>query len=224
MDTVTPSPRGPSGDHPTPRVPAGVDAPRFLDAIARIDAANALDPTTLVFHGVARPKELAHAELATDWAWRLSLAAGHEPSEALLLAARAHHIERWTVPRERYPDGRTGYLRWRTGLYQLHAGRAAAILEACGYPSDTIEATARIIRKEQLRTNPDAQALEDALCLVFLETQLNLDWQRIDDDKMVEVLRKTWRKMSQAGHDAALSLELDERARAIVARALEVSA
>ncbi|MCC6237493.1 MAG: DUF4202 domain-containing protein [Dehalococcoidia bacterium] len=202
------------------RAPAGVDAARFLDAIARIDAANAQDPTTIVVRGAVRPKELAHAELATEWAWRLREASGTPPSEALLLAARAHHIERWTVPRASYPDGRAGYLQWRTGLYQFHASRAAQLLAEAGYDAATIEATSKVIRKERPRGNPDAQALEDALCLVFLETQLNLDWRRIDDDKMVEVLRKTWRKMSQAGRDAALGLQLDERERAIVARAL----
>ncbi len=167
-----------------------------------------------------RPKELAHAALATEWVWRLREAAGGVPSEALLLAARAHHIERWTVPRDRYPDGRAGYLEWRTGLYRAHAARAAQLVAEAGYDAATIEATAKVIRKERLRGNPDAQTLEDALCLVFLETQLQLDWRRIDDDKMVEVLRKTWRKMSQAGRDAALGLQLDARERAIVARAL----
>ncbi len=197
--------------------------PRFIEAIARIDAANALDTTRIVVHGVFRPKELAHAELATDWAWRLTEAAGATPSEPLLLAARAHHIERWTVPRDSYPDGRAGYLRWRTGLHRFHADRAAEILASVGYDAATIEATAAVIRKERPRSNADSQTLEDALCLVFLETQLELDWERIDDQKMVDVLRKTWRKMSPAGRAAALGLELSDRARSIVGRALEAT-
>jgi hypothetical protein len=206
------------------RLPPGIEAGRFLDAIARIDAANAQDPTTLVFRGVTHRTLLLHAELATGWAWRLREAQGDTPSEPLLLAARAHHIERWTVPRSSYADGRAGYLRWRTGLHQFHARRAAELLEAAGYDPATIEATARVIRKERPRSNADSQALEDALCLVFLETQLDMDWERIDDDKMVEVLRKTWRKMSPVGRDAALALQLGERAHAIVARALGAGA
>lgn len=201
-------------------MPQGVQNERFLDAIARIDAANALDPNRINSHGVMAPKELAHASLATDWAWRLREVDGEVPSEALLLAARAHHIERWLVPRDSYPDGRAGYLRWRTGLHEFHARRAAAILESCGYDAETVRATMAVIRKERPRANRDVQALEDALCLVFLETQLELDWARIDDDKMVEVLRKTWGKMSNAGRDAALALTLSPRARSIVERAL----
>lgn len=205
------------------RVPPGADPARFIEAVRRIDATNELDPTRIVVRSVERPKELAHAELATEWTWRLREAEGAAPSEALLLAARAHHIERWLVPRETYPDGRTGYLKWRTGLHGFHAGRAAELLRESGYDATTIEAVARVIRKERPRANRDSQALEDALCLVFLETQLELDWERIDDDKMVEVLRKTWRKMSPAGCDAALALDLGPRARAIVARALGAS-
>lgn len=202
------------------RVPAGIAPERFIEAVRRIDAANSHDPTRIVVRGLERPKELAHAELATEWAWRLRDVEGSEPSEALLLAARAHHIERWLVPRETYPDGRAGYLKWRTGLHRFHADRAAALVRESGYDESTIEAVGRIIHKERPKANRDSQALEDALCLVFLETQLELDWQRIDDDKMVEVLRKTWRKMSTAGRDAALALDLGERAGAIVARAL----
>ncbi|MFN8639743.1 MAG: DUF4202 domain-containing protein [Dehalococcoidia bacterium] len=202
------------------RLPPGIEDGRFLEAIGRIDAANALDPNRITSRGMEAPKELVHAALATGWAWRLREVDGDVPSEPLLLAARAHHIERWLVPRSAYPDGRTGYLRWRTGLHDFHARRAAAILESCGYDHPTIGETMAVIRKERPRANRDSQALEDALCLVFLETQLELDWARIDDDKMVDVLRKTWRKMSGAGRDAALALTLSPRARAIVERAL----
>lgn len=206
------------------RVPAGVEAGRFLEAVRRIDAANALDPTRIAVCGVKRPKELGHAELATEWAWRLREVEGEEPTEVLLLAARAHHIERWLVPRDSYPDGRAGYLKWRMGLHRFHADRAAALLSESGYDDATIEAVGRVIHKERPMANRDSQALEDALCLVFLETQLELDWSRIDDDKMVEVLRKTWRKMSPAGRDAALALDLGPRAQATVARALDAPA
>ena len=202
------------------RVPATVEPSRFVRAVALIDAVNALDPTPIVVRAIERPKELGHAELATEWVWRLREGEGGEPSEALLLAARAHHIERWLVPRASYPDGRTGYLQWRTGLHRFHADRAAEILRESGYDDEAIEAVQRVIRKERPRANRDSQALEDVLCLVFLETQLELDWERIDDDKMVEVLRKTWRKMSAAGRDAALALDLPEHASTIVARAL----
>jgi len=209
---------------PDPRFPqlsvaTVTDEARFRGAIAAIDAANGEDPNRLVVRGETRPKELAHAELLTEWVLRLR----PDASEALLLAARAHHIERWRVPRSSYPDGRQGYLSWRRALHDLHAERAAEILRAAGYDAASIDRTRRIIRKERLKTDPEAQTLEDGLCLVFLETQLDLDWERIDDEKMVAVLRKTWRKMSAAGRDAALALRLGERAERLVRRALGAS-
>src|SRR4051812_20101271 len=110
------------------------DKARFDRAIAAIDAANADDPNRIVVRGVERPKELAHAELMTEWVGRLRPDAG----EALLLAARAHHIRRWTSPRSDYPEGRKGYLRWRTDLHKVHADAVGHILEAEGYDAATI--------------------------------------------------------------------------------------
>src|SRR4051812_2892721 len=105
------------------------DDDRLGRAIAAIDAANAADPNQVVVGGVPLPKELAHAQLVTDWVRRLE----PEPNEALLLAARAHHLRRWTIPRASYPEGRAGYLRWRRTLHDQHAQEVAAILESVGY-------------------------------------------------------------------------------------------
>ena len=146
-----------------------MDTERFRNAIAAIDAANAEDPNTIRVRGLERQKELAHAELVSEWVRRLR----PQASEALLLAARAHHIRRWTVPRSSYPEGRGGYLRWRRDLHEMHARETANILRAHGYDQETIDRVARIVRKENLAGDLDVQALEDALCLVFLETQLH---------------------------------------------------
>ena len=80
-----------------------LDDERFRRAIAAIDASNADDPNRITVRGEERPKELAHSELVTAWVHRLDPHA----SEPLLLAARAHHVRRWTIPRASYPTGRT---------------------------------------------------------------------------------------------------------------------
>ena len=192
------------------------EAVRLGSAFAAIDAANADDPETIVVNGQTRPKELAHAEMMTEWVRRLD----PEPSDAQLLAARAHHLRRWTIPRGSYPDGRAGYLRWRTALKKQHAAEVAEILVREGYEPDVIERVQQIIRKEGLGHDDAVQTHEDALCLVFLETQLlDLAADRVQE-KMIEIVRKTTAKMSERGIGAALALDLEPEARALVERAM----
>jgi hypothetical protein len=192
---------------------------RLARAIAAIDAANADDPETIIVRGERRPKEQAHAALMTEWVQRLD----PDATDAQLLAARAHHLRRWSIPRSSYPDGRAGYLRWRTSLNRQHAVEVGAILTEVGYDAATIEQVQRIIRKEALKTDAAVQAHEDALCLVFVETQLDDLVDRLGDDKAVDVVAKTLRKMSPRGIDAALALPLDARARAVVELAMAAS-
>jgi hypothetical protein len=184
-----------------------MDSERLAQAIAEIDRANAGDPNQIEVRGVVRPKELAHADLASKWIARLV----EQPSEPLQLAARAHHLRRWSLPRSDYPEGRSGYLVWRQALKQQHSDEAARILEACGYASDTIEATSKIILRKNLSRNAEAQALEDALCLIFFETQLADLAERLAPEKMREVGLKTLRKMSSRGRDLALELPIDRK-------------
>jgi hypothetical protein len=195
---------------------------RFAAAIGAIDAANALDPTRLVVGGVERPKELAHAELVTAWVHRLR----PDASEALLLAARGHHFRRWTVPRTSYPTGRRGYLRWRRDLHQQQARELSELLGQCGYDDATVARVAALVRKEGLgrdgaAADPDVQTLEDAICLVFLETQLTDFATRHDDAKLLGVLAKTAQKMSPGAVARVHELPLDDGARALLARALD---
>ena len=189
---------------------------RFEEAIAGIDAANADDPNTIVVRGEQRPKEQAHAELMTEWVQRIDPDAG----ELQLLAARAHHLRRWVIPRSEYPDGRPGYLRWRRRLKDVHAEEVGRILGRAGYSTAEIERVQAIVRKEGLGSDDAVQAHEDALCLVFLETQLDELTEKVGDERMVEVLRKTLAKMGERGRRFALGLELDEHQRALVGRAL----
>jgi hypothetical protein len=186
-------------------------------AIAAIDAANADDPNRVVVGGVSRPKELVHAELVTAWVHRLS----PEPGEALLIAARAHHLRRWTIPRSSFPAGRAGYLRWRTTLHDQHAREVASILTDVGYDADTVARVQQIVRKRGLGRDPEVQVFEDALCLVFLETQLRELATRLEPDKMAGVIDKTTVKMSDRALELALGLDLGPAERALLARSPE---
>jgi Domain of unknown function (DUF4202) len=185
-------------------------------ALAGIDAANADDPNVITVDGVERPKELAHAELMTRWVRTLD----PDCSEEQLLAARAHHLRRWTIPRASYPDGRSGYLRWRTALKRQHADDVGTILRDAGYDDAAVDRVQAIVRKQGLGQDPAVQVHEDALCLVFLETQLDDLADKLGDDKTIEVLQKTAKKMSPAGLDAARSLALSPEAAALLERAL----
>lgn len=192
---------------------------RLERAIAAIDAANAGDPESIVVRGERRPKEQAHAVLMTEWVSTLD----PEADEVQRLAARAHHLRRWSIPRSTFPDGRAGYLRWRTTLNRQHAAEVGKILAEVGYDEATIERVQHIIRKENLKTDPAVQTHEDALCLVFLETQLVELLDRLDEDRAADVISKTLRKMSPNGIEVALGLPLDPRARAAVGRAMGAS-
>jgi hypothetical protein len=196
--------------------PASGDG-RLATALAAIDAANADDPHTIVVGGATRPKELTHAEMMTRWVRRLSPGCSDEQ----LIAARAHHLRRWALPRDDYPRDRAGYLRWRTALQRQHAEDVAAIMGDAGYDDASIERVQAIVRKRGLGRDPEVQVHEDALCLVFLETQFDELTASLDDEaKMVEILRKTAAKMSPAGLAAARTLPLSPAGAALLGRAL----
>lgn len=171
---------------------------RLRAALAAIDDANVADPTLVTVRGSRGPKEIVHANLVTEWVLRLK----PDADEALLLAARGHHFRRWTVPRSSYPEGRTGYLRWRKDLHGQHARELGVVLTDAGYDETTIARVQAIVRKDGLAraaANDDVQVLEDALCLVFLETQLVDIAARLDPAKLPGVITKTAKKMSPAG-------------------------
>lgn len=192
------------------------DEGRYETTIAAIDLANAGDPNELVYQGMARPKELLHGEMMTEWVLRLDPAA----NEAQLLAARAHHFRRWTSPRSEYPDGRAGYLKWRTRAKQRQADEVAALLEEYGYDEATVARVGQIIRKEHRTSDPAVQTHEDALCLVFLDTQLEELADKLGDDEVVEVLVKTIPKLSARGVESVSLLSLSPRGAELVARAV----
>ncbi|MGH0032143.1 MAG: DUF4202 domain-containing protein [Myxococcota bacterium] len=193
------------------------DADRFARAIAAIDAANADDPHTLPVRGRQRPKEQAHAELVSEWVRALA----PDASEALRLAARAHHVRRWEIPRGDFPAGRAGYHRWRKALQDHHADVLRGILEDCGYDQATIARTRALLHKQGLGRDPEVQTLEDALCLVFVETQFTELAAKLDEEKLLDVTRKTLRKMSPDAIARATGLPLDDASRALLERAAQ---
>lgn len=188
---------------------------RLTRAFAAIDAANADDPNTIVVDGRTRPKEQAHAELAVEWVQRLDPGA----DELALIAARAHHLRRWALPRSAYPEGRAGYLRWRAELKRRHADEVGVLLVECGYEPDEIARVQAIVRKEGLGRDPVVQVHEDALCLVFVQTQLADVAARLGDERTVEVVRKTIAKMSRRAVEVASSLPLSPAEQALLAAA-----
>jgi hypothetical protein len=185
------------------------DDPRFRAAIEQIDAANAADP-----HG----KELLYAQRMSAWLDRIEPHAG----DALRLAARAQHLRRWQIPRASYPMDRIGYLTWRTALYRFHAEEVSRILRDVGYDEPTIARVASLVRKERIKAEPEAQTLEDVICVVFLESYFaDFAAQHAhEEEKVIEILRKTWRKMSDRGRGVVLGLSIPPEARRLVERAL----
>lgn len=193
-----------------------VDDSRFRAAIDRFDAINARDPTVTIVDGAPQPKELVYARRMTDWLERLEPGA----SEAVRLAARSQHLMRWSIPRSRFPMDRAGYLKWRATLYDFHAERAGEVLREVGYDEGTIGRVQSLVRKQGIKSDPQMQLLEDVICLVFLENYFAEFAADHDEDKLIRILRRTWAKMSPRGHAAALALDLPQRERAIIERAL----
>jgi tRNAThr (cytosine32-N3)-methyltransferase len=189
-----------------------------MDAYAQarrlIDAAHARDPKRAPD---GRPAELVYADRMEAWVVR---AATDTP--LLRLAARCQHLERWVVPRTQFPEGKAGYLAWRKSLYVKQADRARTLLRQAGVAAGEADEVATWVAKTGLKTNPGTQALEDAACLVFLENEIadfatgHADYPR---EKFVDIIRKTWKKMSPRGQELAKSLTLPPAIGALVAEA-----
>lgn len=193
-----------------------MSAEAYARARAAIDAAHSVDPKSAAD---GRPAELVYAERMEGWLVRLV----PDAAPILRLAARCQHLERWTTPRADYPMDKPGYHAWRRGLYVKQAERARELLLAAGVPAAEAADVATWVSKTGLKTNPGTQALEDAACLVFLENEIadfaaaHADYT---EEKFVDILRKTWKKMSPAAQSAALALDLPPAIAALVRKAL----
>ncbi|WP_286760786.1 DUF4202 domain-containing protein [Salegentibacter sp. UBA1130] len=190
---------------------------KFQEAIQRIDNKNAQDPNLEIANGKEFPKELLYSQRMTD----KLLDFYPQASEELQIAVRAQHICRWTVPRDTYPKNRIGYLKWREGLKKTHAKITDEILEEVGYDKDFRDRVSFLIKKKQIKKDKGSQIMEDVVCLVFLEHYFENFAAKHNDDKIIDIVKKTWAKMSPEGHKAALKLPLSAHSETLIQEALK---
>ena len=193
----------------------------YQKALALIDAANSADPNRVQADGREWPKELLYSERMSDMLQRYA----PEADEAMQLAIRAQHIERWKSPRDAYPMDRIGYLKWRKDLYKIQADTAARLMREAGCDEGSIERTRNAVAKKNIKGNPDTQLLEDVTDLVFMEHYM-LEFvgkhPEYDEDKWITIIQKTWNKMSDEAHRFVLdgNIELPESLQPLVHKAV----
>lgn len=187
-------------------------------AFEKFDNYNQLDPNQFIWEGKSYPQEYFLALKLYEWVLKLNPAA----SEELLLASRSQHIGRWEVPRNTYPDGREAYLKWRKELAHFHAEKAAQLIREVGYESGQIERVKQIILKQKIKADADVQTIENALCMVFLQFQYEAFYPQYDEDKIINILRKSLLKMDAHGHQFALSLDYSEKGLNYIHKALKL--
>ena len=193
-----------------------MDHERYADAIERIDAANGADPETEESEGRSWPKALLYG-------LRMSACLEEkkpDASEALRLAVRCQHIQLWKIPRGDFPVGRLGYRQWRMELAAYHAQTAGGILRDVGYDDAVVERVQSLVRKERSRVDPEAQILEDIACLVFLRYYLPAYAEKHSEEKLVQILSRTWKKMSPMGQAAVQDIELSPALKSLLDRAV----
>jgi hypothetical protein len=189
---------------------------RFETAIALIDKKNTEDKSTYQVAGLAYPKELLYSQRMT----RTLLRFEPNASKALQIAARAQHICRWKIQRNEYPMDRVGYLKWRETLKKMHADITGEILQQVNFDVQFIDRVQKIILKKLMKKNEESQTLEDTICLVFLDYYFDEFAAKHSDEKVIDILQKTWVKMSAKGHEAALKITFSEKGLALVKQAI----
>lgn len=189
--------------------------PRFKLAIQKIDEANAQDPNRESTEGEEFPKELLYAQRMTSFLSKFY----PEASEELHLAARAQHICRWQIPRKDFPMNLRGYNDWRRALRKFHSAKISSLLTEVGYEASTIERVQFLVEKKQLKRDAESQTLEDVVCLVFMRYYFDSFANKYADEKVVDILKKTWKKMSPKGHQALLALNISTKAQELLHKA-----
>ena len=179
---------------------------RFETAIALIDKANSEDINTYDVAGMDYPKELLYSQRMT----RKLLQFEPNASKALQIAARAQHICRWKIARNEYPMDRVGYLKWRETLKRMHGDLTSDILKQVGFDDQFTDRVKAIILKKLIKKNEESQTLEDTICLVFLDYYFEEFAEKHDDEKVIDILKKTCVKMSDKGHEAALKITISD--------------
>jgi hypothetical protein len=191
-------------------------ADKFSRAIATFDSYHQRDPNTETENGKVFRRELLYAIRMTEHLSKLAPDAG----EAVKLAARCQHIGRWEIAREQFPMDRKGYLQWRNAEKIHHAAIAEKILIDCGYDREAINEVKTLLLKKGVQTNAGPQLLEDVACLVFIEHYLAEFAAKHDDEKVIDILRKTLKKMSDTGKAAAGALKIPRDIRSLLEQAI----
>ena len=189
----------------------------FEQAISAFDSYHEKDPNTELYEGKILPKERIYASHMSN---RLKQFAP-DADESVKLAARCQHIGRWEIPRDKYPMDRKGYLQWRNEAKVHHARIAEKLLLECGYGAGTIEEVKALILKKGLHSNPNAQLLEDVACLVFLEHYLTEFSAKHEDEKVIDILKKTVKKMSDKAKNAVDEITFTLKIKSMIKKALE---
>lgn len=190
---------------------------KYHTAVNLIDKANSEDPNLEETNEISYPKELLYSKRMSSWLEKLA----PDASDALKLAVKCQHIRRWKIPRGKYAMTRAGYLQWRKDLGKFHAKIAGKILEKSGYDARMTARVRELLTKKNLKNDPEAQLLEDSACLVFLENYFEAFRQKQDEEKMLRIVRKTWRKMSEQAQEAALKLSFSPEGKALLGKALD---
>jgi hypothetical protein len=197
------------------------DQALYDKAVTLIDAANQEDPNREEAEGRSWPKEFLYSLRMSEMLERYA----PEADDPMKLAIRAQHIQRWKSARGDYPEGRQGYLQWRTGLYRFHADTAGRLLQEAGYDEASVERVKQAVGKRALKVNKDTQLLEDVTDLVFIEHYMLAFAEKhpeYDEAKWLDIIRKTWKKMSAGAQEFALSgaIKLPEPLVALIKKAV----
>lgn len=190
---------------------------QFQQLISQIDRANKVSPVL---------EEQAGTQLSREYLYGLRMSAmlntfSPNASTVLQIAARAQHIERWKISRDSYPAGKKGYLQWRSDLGKFHADTTAKLMAETKYSENDIDRVKDLLQKKCLKTDPETQTLEDVICLVFIQYYLEAFAAQHNNEKIIGIIRKTWRKMSEKGKEAALALSLPESVGQLIKAALK---
>jgi len=182
-----------------------------------IDAANACDPNQEVdTNGKRIAKEVLYSIRMSECLDEFA----PDASDLLKIAARAQHIERWRSPRSDFPTGPIGYKQWRMNLNRYHADRTGELMQQAGYNDTEIAHVKQLLLKKGLKTNADVQTLEDVVCMVFLKHYFGAFAEKHSENKVIDIVRKTWNKMSPKGHNAALALKYTKPIETLLQQAL----
>ena len=188
----------------------------FTQAMEAFDTANSKDPNFIEVNGFEKPYESIYANWLYEWIMKLNPNA----IEELQLAAKCQHIKRWEIPRSKYPEGLKGYTKWKKELAEYHADEAGKILKQVGYDEVVVDRVRSINLKKNLKADSDVQTMEDALCLVTLQYQIEGFSLKHDDEKMIGIIQKTWAKMSDRAKEEALKLSYSERVLSLIKNAI----